>query len=1562
MMKAREGAKAVAITLAVLMLGGANALAAAWPQYKGDAGRSGVAQESLGLPLQLSWVYQPRQTPRPAWEEPGKEVSRLDFDYAPQPVIAGGRVFFCSSADDTVRALELKSGQVVWRFTTGGPVRFAPAVAGDKVYVGSDDGWLYCLNAETGGVVWRFHAAPAGDLLLGNGRMISRWPLRSGAVVLDGVVYTAAGMWPEEGVYVYALDAETGDEIWRNDSTGVQYAELPHPGSWGFSGVAPQGYLVVSEDVLLVPTGRAIPGAFDRHTGDFLYCWTHRNWDDAKRGGCWITACGDIYFNTTREPRGTSESYVGEASPLPNDGMVAYELKTGKPLFDLKGKHRVLASGDTLYAVGGGEAAAYDLAALRAGKGVGEAAKWKAPHLRVYSLALSGDTLFVGGKGVLVALDANTGARRWYRTQDMPGPIRGLAIAEGRLVAATDQGVLTCFSPGRAWGAVVNDAPDWRMEIPQKAFAAADAILRRYGKEQGYALVVGEEGVQAAAALAMRSELHVIVAARDEAQATAARQALMHTDLYGSRVEVECLSDAGRFPFASYFADIVVVLGETEGLSGQEFYRVLRPCGGMLIFGDEAAPGEPGRLVREAAAPAQEMTTDEHGRPVIVRGPLPGAGEWRRQWADGGRTGIGDESRLTMPLELLWFGGPGPNRMMDRHFGSSSPLSVNGRVFVTGEHDLIAFDAYNGRELWARSMRSLGRRGAMWNTANFAADDAMIYAVIGAACYRISQETGAVLGVYAIPGAVAEGPAEWQYVDVAGDRVLGSCRHAGRSSLFALDKHDGALRWQWTAAYDVPMSAIAFGDGRLYCLDIEPGNEQAKRRGMFNKTTRSLVALSLDDGTEVWRRDDVPGTPQQHVQFAKGVVSIYANAAYDAATGDTLWQRNVAPSRPPIIHGDWVIAPPYAYDLHTGEQRTATDAVTGEGRPWELTRSYGCGGFNGCQTLLFFRSAAAGFYDFETDGTTNFGGVRPGCATNIIGANGLAILPETSSGCTCTYNFQTSLALIPSGDSRPKPWYVFQGGQSPEPAAHLCVNLGAPGDRLGPDGVRWLAAPRPTMSSAAPVALGTSSERAAWYRHPREDELSGLDQPWLYGSGVRDPGRITLDLIASKPVVALACAQPLGVDGKLDEGLAGQPKIHLGFSNNLKRRADAYLRYDDNNLYIAIVCTGEAPDQGGVPWVKKCQGEDARVWEDDSWEIYLSDRAQKAGVHLGVSASGARFDGVWDYTAYEPLRGLDRSWNGEWSSAATTDDKTMTVEVAIPFQTLDAVGLDRDTLTLNLLGTGPGTLGSPDFLSVGYNGFCARWRGFIEAAATEEYTLTVRSDARAVLRIGEEVLIRHEGKGTPSESSATLAMEAGARQELTLEYEEGSGVAAVQLLWSSASTPQAIVPASALYTADGQPGGLSAAYSNRWFEEPILERVDPAIDFAWEDVDLKKTPKAELRSHWPQRPQRCEVFLPLSLGAPKVQNAYTVRLHFAEVADVQPGQRVFGVALQGTPVLETFDIVQEAGGRNVPVIKEFPGIAADDNARITIELTAPEGKEIGKDTAPILSGIEIMAE
>jgi hypothetical protein len=53
-------------------------------------------------------------------------------------------------------------------------------------------------------------------------------------------------------------------------------------------------------------------------------------------------------------------------------------------------------------------------------------------------------------------------------------------------------------------------------------------------------------------------------------------------------------------------------------------------------------------------------------------------------------------------------------------------------------------------------------------------------------------------------------------------------------------------------------------------------------------------------------------------------------------------------------------------------------------------------------------------FDLATNQAENITCVsRPGCWINMIPAGGLLLIPEASSGCTCDFPVQTSLAFLP---------------------------------------------------------------------------------------------------------------------------------------------------------------------------------------------------------------------------------------------------------------------------------------------------------------------------------------------------------------------------------------------------------------------------------------------------------------------------------------------------------------------------------------------------------------------
>ena len=69
----------------------------------------------------------------------------------------------------------------------------------------------------------------------------------------------------------------------------------PHGGAEAESGVSAQGHLVATEELLLVPTGRAVPAAFARDGSGFRYYHLQRN---SPRGGTATMASGKFFFNS----------------------------------------------------------------------------------------------------------------------------------------------------------------------------------------------------------------------------------------------------------------------------------------------------------------------------------------------------------------------------------------------------------------------------------------------------------------------------------------------------------------------------------------------------------------------------------------------------------------------------------------------------------------------------------------------------------------------------------------------------------------------------------------------------------------------------------------------------------------------------------------------------------------------------------------------------------------------------------------------------------------------------------------------------------------------------------------------------------------------------------------------------------------------------------------------------------------------------------------------------------------------------------------------------------------
>ncbi len=115
-----------------------------------------------------------------------------------------GAVYTSGDYGNDVYALNAATGQIRWTHATGGSGAYVPAVAGDTVYIGSNDGYLNALNAATGHIRWtqatENPTAPA---------------------VAGGTIYTGSG---GETGNIYALDAATGNIRWTYDAGHDSYS------------------------------------------------------------------------------------------------------------------------------------------------------------------------------------------------------------------------------------------------------------------------------------------------------------------------------------------------------------------------------------------------------------------------------------------------------------------------------------------------------------------------------------------------------------------------------------------------------------------------------------------------------------------------------------------------------------------------------------------------------------------------------------------------------------------------------------------------------------------------------------------------------------------------------------------------------------------------------------------------------------------------------------------------------------------------------------------------------------------------------------------------------------------------------------------------------------------------------------------------------------------------------------------------------------------------------------------------------------------------------------------
>jgi len=976
-----------------------------WPMWGHDVHRSAATPQQLAANLHLQWVweYPPMQ---PAWpDEP-----RMRFDICYEPVVKGKTIFVNSPRSDSVFALDTDSGVAKWSFYADGPVRFAPSVWQDKVYFVSDDGYLYCLRAADGELLWRFRGGPSERKVLGNKRLISMWPARGAPAVADGKVYFAAGIWPFMGVFVYCLDAETGQVVWENSGTGAMYINQPHD-SPAFAGVAPQGYLVVVGDKLLVPGGRSVPACFDRRTGKFLY---YRLAENHWLGNFRVAATNDYFFNCGYAYDLATGNRLTAIGPEAN--VDPYGPRDGHAPIEMPEASCVVTTDQAVYGVAQDLVTAHE---VRDGS-----VKWSSSVSADRVWLKAGSRLYASKDNLVMAVDLpQSGGQAQISWQaEVTGTPGTMLAADDKLFVVTLEGGIYCFGPQATEPAIYTTKRRKSAQPRDEWTRRARYIIGKTGVTEGYCLVWGVGNARLVEELARQSDLHIIVVDPNRDKIEALRTSLDAAGLYGERVAAH-VGDPLSFPFPPYLASLIVSedLAAARFDAGQTFvekiFYPLRPYGGVACLPVPAArQNDFARWVAEAGLDNAEVR--QVGDLTLLRrvGALPGSANWTHQYADAANTCVSRDKLVKAPLGLLWFGGSSNMTILPRHGHGPSEQVVDGRLIIEGPNTMRAMDVYTGRVLWEVQLPGIGaaydstahQPGANSVGSNYVSSSDAIYVAYGESCLLLDPATGKQISEFRLPTepGAEERPtwghlAVWEDLLIAGvspmkfdgkGRIGNSDNWDGTSSkqIVAMNRHTGKVLWVFDSNLAFRHNAIAIGAGKVFCIDRlpDPVVERMKRRGETPAGTATLTCLEARTGKVLWQTTkDVFGTwlgysEEYDILLQAGRPSRDMlpdepgdrMIAYRGKDGQVLWDKPHKYFGPCLLHGDTVITQTIslgalgnAFSLLTGEQLMRKNPITGLEIPWQFGRNYGCNTVVGSEHLITFRSAAAGYYDLIGD-------------------------------------------------------------------------------------------------------------------------------------------------------------------------------------------------------------------------------------------------------------------------------------------------------------------------------------------------------------------------------------------------------------------------------------------------------------------------------------------------------------------------------------------------------------------------------------------------------------------
>ena len=1022
------------LRIGILIFFSATLFAGDWPMWRYDAARSAASPDGIATNLTMLWSRK-LPTVRPAW--PLELEQRLNFDASYEPVVMGKLLFLGSPNDGTVTAYNTDTGEEQWKFYTEGPIRCAPACWKGKIYAGSDDGYLYCFDAVTGKLLWKFRGAPEerpDRRQIGNGHLVSFWPVRGGALVKDGIVYFSAGIWPTFGVFMYALDAETGKVKWSNgDLNYLAKVRVAHDFIRD-AGLSPQGYLVAIGDKLVVPNGRGMPAGLELATGRLIYYaqgWRNGNSRVAAHGNyAFVGKYGMVNLYDFRE-LGSRWGYAGTNQPAgyhnnggnPGDTWDLHE----SPTFPYKIAEACDASSafadGMAYGLVNGTFLACDVAGTvraecegKLGTETRKVFKWEPPVIWQLKTACAGQngTLVIKAGSVLygcagkklLAIENLKGPPRLAWEKEIPGTPSSIVAADSKLFVATTEGGLYCFGEGNP--SKTFDGQPKTLEAKTDIWTdKAREILKDTGVKAGYCLVLGLTEGRLIEELLKQSDLLIIAVDADAKKIDALRRRFDALGFLGSRVE-SFTGNPFDFLFPPYLASLIVSedsssAGFPAKADAMKLFNILRPYGGTLCLELPPAGATAFESWAKGAGMNQRIKRDGKWSLLIRDGALPGSASWTHENCDAANTSCSPDELVKAPLGLLWYGdafGGGT--------GAYKKAVCGGRVYVLEGHSsrtiLFTYDAFTGRPLWKNEINAV--------PLHVVALAEGVYAAGGGKCLVLDPQTGQTLKTFVYN---TNDETHTSDLRIEGDVILIACRkqpisagpdYLDSTTLVALDRLTGVELWRRIAKNRFNSTALVVGAGKVFCVDSVTTAQTGDKKEIESR----LLALDLRTGKEDW------SSKRQYTDPPYRYLDNWL--AYSQEAGILICGRGglasaLKPENGNVVWDNKKLTPGITLGRNIYcRGGTLYDFATGKYiRNVGVESPAGCNGPVASKYLILMRDSFATYTDIAQGKIYDLRNTRSGCVNSMIPADGLVNVPNFA-GCTCNYPIRTSFALV----------------------------------------------------------------------------------------------------------------------------------------------------------------------------------------------------------------------------------------------------------------------------------------------------------------------------------------------------------------------------------------------------------------------------------------------------------------------------------------------------------------------------------------------------------------------